>query len=73
MGRMKPTPEASQDYKLVNATETEGVTSLYFYRKRYTNDSNDVQFMVQCRFFANNSSTFLALLSCYVYNIIIAL
>ena len=50
IGNTSPRQDSQQDWKLTNATEENGVTTLKFYRKRDTNDQqNDVAVQVKHR------------------------
>lgn len=48
-GRSQPLPDASQDYKLLNASEVGGYTELMFERPRDTKDDEDLLFLVSSR------------------------
>ena len=45
-----PPKDASQDYKLIKASEDGGKTYVNFYRNATTGDDKDVQFTVKCKF-----------------------
>ena len=45
-----PPKDASQDYKLIKASEDGGKTYVDFYRSATTGDDKDVQFTVKCKF-----------------------
>ena len=48
-GRSQPLPDASQDYRLLNASEVGGYTELMFQRPRDTRDDEDLLFLVSLK------------------------